>query len=393
MALFRLDDLIIPITRGEVRASLYGVMTTLGLKTTAWEAGAVTRTIVTACSSMFAALSELQAEIVRSGFLEYARGPWLKIVAKHVYGVDAYEATFAIGEVRLTNSGGGLYSVDAGDMIVRNAATGKTYRNVASFDLGANSTLTVSVIALEAGSDSNANTGAVSEFVTTLNRVAVTNLAPLIGRDEEKDPELRARCREKLGSFSPLGPWDAYSYAARSARLPSGAPIGVTRTAVSRDGYGNLFLRVGTASGPVVSEALEAIDEAVQQTAAPLGITAHVLTADPVLIGVNYQAWAYNTSGLTDAQIRAKVAASLLALSAEQMIGGAKLNPSDPAGVVFLEAIRVAIMNAVPEIFHVVLTLPLTDVSIDADELPVLIHDPGSQATITQVARPLGSAF
>jgi phage-related baseplate assembly protein len=393
MALFRFTDLITPLTRAEVRTSIYASMTKLGLRVTAWEAGAVTRTIVTACSSMFAALSELQAEIARSGFLEYARGPWLRIVAKYVYNVDAYEATFATGEVRLTNTGGGLYNVEAGDCIVRNAGTGKAYRNAVAFDLGAGSSVSVTFVALEAGTDSNANAGAITEFVTTLNRVEVTNARPLIGQDAEKDPELRARCREKLGALSPLGPWDAYSFAARNTKLSSGAPAGVTRTAITRDGYGNLYLRVGSASGGVSAPALDAIDEAVQRTAAPLSVTAHVLSADALLVPVNYHAWIYNTSGLTNDEVKAAVAKALITLSTEQPIGGQKLVSDETNGYVFTDAIRAAIGAALPEIYHVVLTSPAGDTPVTPAQIPVFIHDPETQATITQVARPLGSAY
>ena len=392
MALFRFDDLIKPLTRAEVRTSLYATMTTLGLRTTAWEAGAVTRTIVTACSSMFAALSELQAEIARSGFLEYARGPWLRIVARYVYGVIAYDATFATGDITLVNNGGGLYSVAAGDCIVRNAQTGKTYRNAVAFDLGANSVVTVTFTALEAGTESNANAGAITEFVTTLNRVACSNAQPLIGQDEEAPAEIRARCREKLGSLSPLGPWDAYSYVARTAKL-NGVPAGVTRTSLTRDGYGNVYLRVSSASGSVSAPVLAEIDEAVQQSAAPLGVTAHVMSADPLLVPVVYQAWAYNTSGLTDEELKAEVAKALIALSTTQPIGGQKLNPASTNGSVFTDTIRAAIGAAVPEIFHVNLVSPAADQTVTPSQVPIMIHDPATQATITQVARPLGSAY
>lgn len=399
MTLFNLKDLVTPVTRDEAKASIYAAMAALGLRTTAWEAGAVTRTIVTACSVMFAALSQLQADIVRSGFLDYAEGAWLKLVARFVYNVEFFAATFATGNVTLTNTGGGLYDVEAGDLIVRNAVTGQAYRNQSAFTLSAGGTLTIAVVALEAGTIANANVNEITDFVTTLNRVTVTNSEPLIGLDEESDPALRARCREKLGSLSPFGPWDAYSYAARTAKTSTGATAGVTRTAVTKDGYGNVYVRIASATGTITgtdgdtSTPLGAAIEAIEQAAAPLAVTAHVSGATPVLVGIQYEAWAYDTSGETDAAIRSKVAAALALQSTLQPIGGAKLSPEDVNGYVFVDQIRSTIANALSEIYHVTLTSPTADQVITPSQVPIWLHDPNTQANITQVPRPEGSVM
>lgn len=399
MATFAFKDLITPVTRDEAKASIYAAMTALGLKTTAWEAGAVTRTIVTACALMFSALSQLQADIARSGFLDYAQGSWLKLVARFVYNVEPFAATFATGEITLTNTGGGLFEVDPGDLIVANAVTGKTYRNVSAFVLSPSATITVEVVALEAGSGSNANVGEITAFVTTLNRVEVDNAEPLTGIDEETDPAIRARCREKLGALSPFGPWDAYSYAARTAKVANGATAGVTRTAVTRDGYGNVYVRVASASGTIIGSEgdlntpLGAVIEAVEQAAAPLSVTAHVSGATPVLVPIVYEAWAYDTSGESDAGIRGKVATNLAINSTTQPIGGAKLSAEDANGYAFADQIRAQIAASMPEIYHVNLISPAADQVITPSQVAVWLHDPNTQATITQVPRPEGSVM
>lgn len=400
--IFTLSELIAPITRTEARDALFAIMSKVGINTTAWEPGAVVRTMVTANAAMFEALAQLQAEIAKSGFLEYAEGSWLRLIARHVYGVDPIDATFATGNVVLTNTGGGLYEVDAGDLIVQNPITGKTYSNAVSFMLGAGSipspsTVTVTVIAQEAGTASNANSGEITDFVTSLSRVTVTNPVALIAVDAESAPALRGRCKERLGALSPFGPWDAYSFAARNAKLSTGAAAGVTRTRVTRDGYGNLYLTAATASGGItgtvgdLATPLGAVDDAIQRQAAPLGITAHTVNATPLPITVSYQAWVYTTSGLTVDQVKQAVAKALQSLVSGTPIGGVKLVPADATGFVFTEAVTAAIHNAVPEIFRVALVLPAADLVLSATQVPVLVHNPETQAVITQVSPPEGT--
>ena len=398
--IFSIDELLKPVTQPEARDAIYNVLARLEVDTTSWAPGAVTRAMTYANSMMFSALSELQAEIAKSGFLDYATGTWLRLIARLVYGVTPIDATYATGEITLTNNGGGLYTVDAGDLVVSNAVTGKTYKNAVGFELGAGSgtTVTVSVIAEESGSASNANTGEITTFVTQLTRVSVSNAAALIAVDAEAPAALRTRCREKLGALSPMGPWDAYAYAARTAKLTNGTPSGVTRTRVTRDGYGNLYLTIASASGAVVgaiddlTTPLGAVDDAIQRLAAPLAVTAHTQSATLKSVSVSYQAWAYNTSGRSDAQIKALVATALQAFFVAQPIGGVKLNPEDATGYVFTEALAACIHNAVPEIFRVLLATPAADVELTGTEVPVLLHDPVTQATITQVAPPEGAS-
>lgn len=395
LANFKLADLVAPLKWTEARDWITSTSGKLGISVTTWNSDSAMLAFVVSCSSMFEALSELQAEAIAGGFLEHARGPWLRMLARYVYGVEPEDATFATGDITLTNQGGGLYELEAGDVILRNASTGKTYRNVAGFSLGSNSVVTVTFMAQEVGAASNANTGEISEFVTVLNRVVASNATALIARDEESPAELKARCREKLGSLSPFGPWDAYSYAARTAKLPSGQSIGITRTRVTKDGYGNVFLCVATASGGVTGEAelpdtaIGAIDAAVGRMAEPLGVTAQTRSADAIAVTVAYTAWVWNTSGLSVEAIRARVAAALAAYFATYPIGGNTINP-EVNGSLFREALTAVIHNALPEIYLVELGTPAVDVELEPTDVIVLAHNPNTHGTINVTPRPEG---
>lgn len=394
MAIFTIDELTAPLSRNDVKTSVYNVLGVLGIDVTTWEAGAVTRTLVTAFSAALASLSTLQADIARSGFLDLAEADWLKRVAEYVYGVDYIQASFATGQVTLDNStGGGLYIVAAGDLVIAHAVTGKLYRNTSGFTLNPLSVLSIAVQAEETGSASTAATGTLTTLVTPLGTVTCTNAAALIGTDEESDAALRVRCREKLGSLSPLGPWDAYAYAARNATLDTGESAGITRTRATKDGYGNVTLYVASASGGVTGAALTAAGDAVEQQAVPLAVAASTVSANELAVQVTYSAWVYNTVGLTSEQVKQAVESALAAFFAALPLGGNLLSPGDALGYVYRDQLLSVIDAAVPQIFHVVLTQPAADVALTNDEVATLVHDIALDATITQVSPPDGTVI
>lgn len=373
---FTLDDLTKPVTRAEVEASIYQVLSILGVNTTSWKPGGVVRTMIAAVSIVLSAFSTLQAKIARSGFLELSSGDWLTLVAHYVYGVDRIQATFATGQVTLTNSGGGVYSGDADDLIFSNSSTGKTYRNTAAFSLPALGTITIAIQATEQGSASTSAPGDIDTMTTPLIGVTCSNALAVIGSDAELDPSLRARCSEKLGALSPFGPWDAYASAVRNATHTDGTTLGISRFRLVKDGSGNVYVYLATASGAVtgtvgdLSTDLGIADEAIQQLAAPLSVTAHTLSATAVPVAVTYEVWMYNTSGASPTQVEDTIATALESFMASQPIGGNVIAPA--AGKVFVDAIRAVIKSTYAEIFHVVVTLPAADVTLAITEVPVL---------------------
>lgn len=371
MALFTLAELTSPLTRDEVKSKIYEVLGLVGTRTTSWKPGAVVRTMITAVSIILSSYSELQALIAKSGFLELATGRWLALVAWYVYGVEKYYATFATGAVTLTNTGGGLHLIDPGDLIVSNPDTGKQYRNTTSFTLNPLESIVVDVEAVEAGSASTSAPGTVVNMITPLLGVSVTNEAAIVGTDDEADTALRARCSEKLGSLSPNGPWDAYSYVARNARREDGSLIGITRVRTKKDaGTGTLSVYVATATGTVPGPDLVAVNEAIQRQAVPLAVTANVASATTVAIAVSYRVSMYNTTGLTLDEIEDAIALRLVDFFAGQPIGGNVV--SVDVGFLYVSAIEAAIASTFTQIFEVEVTVPNADVELDLNEIPAL---------------------
>lgn len=371
-----LQSLTTPLTTDEAKAFIYETLATLGVSTTSWKPGAVVRTIIAIVAIIVAAFSRLTSSIARSGFLELSSGDWLTLVARHVYGVERQEATFADGEITLTNASGGVYTLDPDDLVFSNPSTGKTYRNTEAFTLGALETVTIPIRAVESGAASTSPPNTITVLETPLNGVTCTNPTAVVGLDAESDAVLRARCLEKLGALSPNGPWDAYAYAARNAKRSDGISVGVTRVRVRKDGYGNVTTYVATASGAVTGDAndpetdLGAVNDAIQRNAAPLAVTAWVESAEVVTVNVTYQVWVYTTVNLTDEELKAAISQNLSAFVASQPIGGNVIGFD--RGKIFLDALRATISSTRPEIFHVVVSAPSSDVELDINQIMVL---------------------
>ena len=370
MAKLTLSELTTPLTRQEVEASIYQVLANLSVPTTSWKPGAVVRTMIVGVSAVFAAFTELMSSIAASGFLELSEGEWLTLVAWYVYGVERLPATSATGELLVSNSSGNIYLLDPGDLIVRNTTTGATFRNTQAITISAGvSNLSVTVLADVAGSLSNSAAASLTELVVPLLGVTCSNPTAMYGQDEEKDPALRIRCAEKLGALSPMGPWDAYNYAIRNATI-DGRNLGITQIAVVPDGYGNVTCYVAKPGGTVTDEELDAANDAVQRLAAPQAVTAIVVRATGVPIAVTYEVYAYQTGGLLEADVVNVVQAALDTFIQSQPVGGHVTTP--PNGLIYFDGIRAAIHDAMPEIFHVVLTLPAADIALTPSDVATL---------------------
>lgn len=385
-------DLIQPMTRQEVQTAIYSALTSAGVNTTSWKTGAVVRTMIVSVSAVIAALTTLKAQIARSGFLEFAAGDWLAIVARYVYDVEREPASFATGTVTLDNEGGGVFEIEAaGDFIVSHKVTGKSYRNTAPFTLGALQIgVVVPVSAVEIGSGSDAEADDLTVLTTPLPGVECSNEGALSARDEETDPELRARCKERLGALSPMGPWDAYSYAVKTAkRTDTLASLGITRVRLTKDGFGNVTVYLATGEGGVQPSDVALAQDAIERKAVPQAVTATAVSATPKIINVAQEVWAYNTSALTPEQIEEAIYVKLRDYLALQPVGGNDIE--DGQGRIYTDVLRSVTNSAIPSlVIRTQMATPAGDsVTLAAFEVPVI----GTVlTTLHQVPAPEGHA-
>lgn len=379
-----LASLLVQETKAAIYQKGLDIAEAIGLPVTSWRPGDPTRALFHLESEILATLEELVVNFIRAGFLDYATGIWLKILAEQVYGVTVPDATYATTTVRLTNTKGGVFDIDAGDLTLKNPATGKTYHNTTGGHLasGPGTTLDITVEADEAGSDSSAAAGEITELVTTLPGVTCTNASAAVGVDEQDEATTRQQCRDKLGSLSPNGPKDAYAYVARNKDLTGTGAANRVRV-VSESTTGDVTVYVAGPSGSVAAPDLALVEAAIAKWATPLCITPTVLSATPVTVPVTYTLWIYKSVNKTSAEVQADVTAALEAMFAARPIGGDIVPPA--AGALFKSLVESTIRATFSQAFRVTVAAPAADVALAANEVPEL----GTvTATITFVTDP-----
>jgi hypothetical protein len=257
----------------------------VGLPVTSWRTGDPTRSLYKYLANVLAALETSNADYIRAGFLSTASGDWLTVLALETFGVTRTEATHATPTVTVTNSGGGFYEIEAGDLTFRASGIDKTYHNTSGGTLSAGATVTFDLVADEAGSDSSVEADEVDALVTTLLGVEVDSSTAAIANDEQSDEELREQCGDTLGALSPNGPADAYEYVCRNPDLTGVTDITRAKTVDDSD-TGDVIVYVAGPSGPVAGASVTAAQDAVEEWATPNCITPTVTNCTVTTISV-----------------------------------------------------------------------------------------------------------
>jgi len=154
-----------------------------------------------------------------------------------------------------------------------------------------------------------------------------------------------------------------------------GTAIGVTRVAVTKDGFGNVRVYMATPSIGVAAPDLVVIGDLFKGEAEPRGVTSFALSATPLSQAITYSVWLYDDAPLTVAEFTVAVSLALTAFFSEQPIGG---NIADSGGKIYAEVIKRVIQDVAPDhVYRVVLATPAGDVSVSGTDAPVV-------GTITQ---------
>lgn len=220
-----------PPPAGSWRAKLTDLGVIVGLATTDWNPGGITRSLMSILSLALNAADQILSVDLQGGLLDWAasvtddpaslgtaaRPGWLDALCDGNYNVQRIGATAARGIEQITSAASVTYGPFApGTYHVSNGATGATFSNVDTISIapGVSSANMVADVAGAAGS-SAPNT--INSTVTALLGVLVTNPASFIGSNPESNASLVARTRAKFGSLSPNGAPDAYRYFAVTA--------------------------------------------------------------------------------------------------------------------------------------------------------------------------------
>ncbi len=378
MSLVTLASLIVEETKAQIYARGLAIAASYGLTTTSWAPGDPTRSLFHFISQILASLEVGVAGYVRSGFLDYAEGDWLTLQAEQVYDVDRVAGTFAETTITLTNAGGAVYIIEAGDLTFQDSTTKKTFRNTsggtlaATGDPGGDDELELDIVADEIGSDSSAAAGDIDALVTPLLGVTCANATAALGLDEESDASLRDRCRAKLGTLSATGPRDAYDFVVRDASKYAAETTDITRSrTVSDSTTGDVQVYVAGTSGAVAGASVTEAQSIVEEWAAPQCITPTVSNATEVVVPVTYEVWIYESVGEETATIEAKIAEDLATMLSVRPIGGDIIGVS--AGKLYQSLIASTIKASYPaHTFRVSVTAPAGDTTLAINEVAVL---------------------
>jgi uncharacterized phage protein gp47/JayE len=381
MSLFNISDLTKELTPDEVETAIYQELDILGVETTVWKPGAVVRTLVSVFSVLLAYCTYIIAGIAQSGFLYYAQGGWLSLLAQYTYNLEREGASNATGNLTLTNSSATPYTLATDDLIVSNPDISKEFRNAEPVTIPANGSVTTVIVAVEEGSASSSPPHSITSLVTALAGVTCTNADAISGFDAESDDSLKKRCQQSTAALSPFGPSDAYRYAAVSAER-DGQNCGVTRIRLDADGMGNIDVYCATSTGEVpgtvgdLTTDLGCVADAIQHNAVPLGITANVFSCTTLNVSVTYTVYVYDSVNLDPVSILALTDTALGDRIDRLPIGGDII--TTPPGALYLDSIKSCIDNTLPEIYRVVVHTPTTDTPLTIGQVAVLASSTGS---------------
>lgn len=153
----------------------------------------------------------------------------------------------------------------------------------------------------EAGSTSSSyngsgeiDTGTVTQAVTSLVGVSVSNLDVWIGTDTESNVQLAARAKLKLQSLSPNGPRGAYEFFALSAveyaallNPPETLSTPINRTLAVEDlTTGHVYVFLANASGAPSNDDVNVVQDVFAANCVPLGVTCESIAATEVNVSV-----------------------------------------------------------------------------------------------------------
>jgi hypothetical protein len=378
MSLWTLSSLLVRKSKAEIYQLGLDAAEAVGLTTTSWETGDPTRSLYHYLAAALDAVEDVVVSYISGAALELAAEraretgdtTWLEIAAYQLSGYEPREATYAETACTLTNAGGGVYVIEPGDITAKNSGTGKTYHNLDGGTLTALGTLSLTFIADESGSDSNAGATEIDELVTKLLGVTISNPAAAVGGDKESADSIVTGAREKLGALSANGPRDAYNYVAKNSELTGISTVTRSRSFGDSD-TGDVALYIAGA-GALSGGDVTAVEAAIAKWSTPLCITPTVQSASEVNVPVTYEIWLYESVNKTQTEVEDAIEDALQTLFATRPIGGDIIPPAT-TGKLYASLVLSEIRNVFPaHVFRVVLTAPAADVSLAIDEVAVL---------------------
>lgn len=377
MAVPSIDSLTRELTPQECLTALTNILDTVGITTTSWQEGSITRSEIEAFSDMVSYCTVQLSAIANAGFPATAAGEWLDIAAQYGgFDLTREAASYAQCTVQVTNATGGVYSATAGQLVVRNANTSKEYANVGAISLNNGGSQLYTFQAVEAGTGSNAAVGEITKLTTSVSGLTVANTSAAIAVDEESDESLRERIRLAPLAENQFGPSEAYRYWAQRATRPDGTNVGVTRVKTIAGADGTLRVIVASDVGTIPDDAdnLDRVEASVRTNALTMGPTLVVESAASHPITGIVTVSIYSDANLSEAEVESLVTSALDARVRRLPIGGDSDGDSndDDDGVFYLSSFLAAVQSAHPAILRASSSTFTSDLAIDHNAVVVM---------------------
>jgi hypothetical protein len=305
------DTLLVPTTSPTIQSKIVNMLVTMGVRADLWPVRDAAFSIIVTLAAILAGFFDNFISAVSAAWLPTSTGGWLAWLALYMYGVNKTPATFASGQVTLTNNGGGSFTFAPGETTFQNSGTKATYTNTDPISLGPGpgTIQTINVQATAQGSSSNAIPGAIDTIVTTMNQVVVTNVSPVLGIDAQSDGSLQLECWNAIAANSPFGPAQSFGYAVQTAvNSVTGRPVNIDRFIPSESSHtGQATIWVASPSGAAVATDVTGVQNNVQAIARPPCVTATVVSATTVPDNDAITVYVTATPGLVASQVQAAI--------------------------------------------------------------------------------------
>lgn len=375
------EQLIQPLTQAQALDVVLEILQGLGFELPqSWQPGGIARTQAELSAELGAQYTEVSIALARSGFSKLAEGDWLTLLTESHYDQTRNEAVATQGICRLAASASapGPFTLAAGEVVIRHAPTGFTYRNITGGTLATGGTLDLTFEAETAGANRNVTSGTITGLVSDLSGVTVSNPVyadgtwiTRLGADRERDAELHERNRTRWATLGYGGVDAAYVHWGRSAN-PA-----IKRVAVDAQnprGAGTIDVIIAGDLGGLPSLVIPVKDYLLGADGvgrAPLEARAYleVFSAEELATvegGIVYIDAAYKDSASKIEEIEA----ALSELYTTTPIGGTKLNSSSSAGYVLL-ATRLRTVTSILGVINWAPSLA-ANIALTARQVPAL---------------------
>jgi phage-related baseplate assembly protein len=370
MSVPTLEELFTPLTRDQVLESELSIAQQLGMPVTAWQPVSIAREILYINAQMVANFSTTTSATARGGYLEYATGGWLTLLADQLFDVQRIESSSATGPILLTNTSTNPYTVTAGSVRVLNENNETTYTSTTGGTVNANGgTLQLDFVADVPGAASTLTETDVLSLVTSLPGVTPSWVSDLVGTDEETDSALRDRCRSSNARVSPNGPADAYRYYALTTTRPDGTSVGVTRTNVVQ-GNGTVTVYVADSDGIVVSQDVAYVQANLNENVTPTGFTVATYSAALKTISIDMTLVKSATATASNEELQELITAAISGYFSGVAVGGNKSLSFN--GIYLSTLVTLARVACGESVVNVVITDPAVNVPLAANQVPVI---------------------